>query len=111
MTGRRKLVAGAIAAVVVIGAGTGVVLASAGDDDKPLTGTDLERATEAALDHVGGGEVIETEIGDDGAAYGVEVRRADGSVVEVNLDSGFDVIGSEADDDSGGEDDDDPADD
>ena len=106
MTGRRRLMAGVAAAIVVIGVGTGVVLASAGDDDKPLTGTDLERATEAALDHVGEGEVVETEVGDDGAAYGVEVRKDDGSVVEVNLDPDFAVIGTEADDDAGGEDDD-----
>ena len=111
MTGRKKLIAGAIAAVVVIATGTGVVLASAGDDDQPLTGTELERATEAALDHVGGGEVIETEVGDDGAAYGVEVRKDDGSVVEVNLDSDFDVIGTEADDDSAGEEEDEAGDD
>jgi len=106
MTGRRRLIAGVAAATLVLGAGTGVVLASAGDDDKPLTGTDLERATEVALDHVGEGQVIETEVGDDGAAYGVEVRKDDGSVVEVNLDSGFDVIGTEADDDATGENDD-----
>lgn len=110
MTGRRKLLAGVAAAIVVMGVGTGVVLASAGDDDKPLTGTDLERATEAALDHVGEGRVVETEVGDDGAAYGVEVRKDDGSVVEVNLDPDFAVIGTEADDDSPGEEDD-PTDD
>jgi hypothetical protein len=48
--------------------------------------------------------VLETEAGDDGAAYGVEVRLADGSVVEVHLDKAFQVIGQEADDDSGAED-------
>jgi hypothetical protein len=87
------------------------VLASAGDDDKPLTGADLDRATEAALDHVGEGQVVETEVGDDGAAFGVEIRKDDGSVVEVNLDGNFEVIGSEADDDSPGETDDGPTDD
>ena len=45
-------------------------------------------------------------MGDDGSAYGVEIRLEDGSVVEVNLDSSFEVIGSSADDDgAGGEDD------
>ena len=111
MTGRRKLIAGVVVALAVVGAGTGVVLASAGDDDKPLTGTDLDRATEAALSHVGEGQVIETEVGDDGAAFGVEIRKDDGSVVEVNLDANFEVIGSEADDDSPGEADDLPTDD
>jgi hypothetical protein len=44
--------------------------------------------------------VIETEVGDDGAAYGVEVRLDDGSVVEVNLDESFSVISEEQDDDA-----------
>lgn len=88
------------AAVLVLGAvGAGIAIAGgAGDDDKPLTGTALERATDAALEHTGGGSVIETEVGDDGAAYGVEIRLADGSQVEVQLDSGFNVTGTEADD-------------
>lgn len=43
--------------------------------------------------------VTETEIGDDGAAYGVEVRLGDNSEVEVNLDENCQVIGQEADDD------------
>ncbi|MDA0353605.1 MAG: hypothetical protein O3A10_15570 [Chloroflexi bacterium] len=42
-----------------------------------------------------------TEVGDDGAAYEVEVRLADGSQVEVALDEHFVVTGSELDDDSG----------
>jgi len=69
------------------------------DSDTPLVGSDLERATAAALDHTGGGEVTETETGDDGAAFGVEIRLADGRQVEVNLDAEFTVIGSEPDDD------------
>ena len=96
------------AAVLVLGAvGAGIAIAGgAGDDDKPLTGTALERATDAALEHTGGGSVIETEVGDDGAAYGVEVRLDDGSVVEVELDETFEVVGQEADDDKAGEEED-----
>lgn len=89
----------AVATLVLAGAGTGAVLAGSGDDDKPLRGDALERATSVALDHVGDGSVVETEVGDDGAAYGVEVRKSDGTVVEVNLDEDFNVIGSERDDD------------
>jgi hypothetical protein len=106
MSRRNKLIAGVIGAVLVVGVGTGVVMAAAGDDDKPLSGSKYDQATEAALDHVGGGEVIETEVGDDGAAYGVEIRKDDGSVVEVNLDSDFNVIGDEPDDDGAGDEDD-----
>jgi hypothetical protein len=94
----RWIVVGAVAAGL-IGGGTAIAVATGGDDDRPLTGSDLERATTAALRHAGSGTVIETEVGDDGAAYGVEIRRDDGTVIEVNLDADFDVIGSEADDD------------
>jgi uncharacterized membrane protein YkoI len=96
----RKLVLIA-ALVVVIGAlSAGLAVASgAGDDDQPLTGSTLDKAKAAALAHTGGGTVVETETGDDGAVYGVEIVLADGSQVEVNLDGNFDVIGQEADDD------------
>jgi hypothetical protein len=98
MRTRTKIALTAGAAVVALAVGTGVGIASSGDDDTPLTGTDLERATEAALAHTGGGTVTETEVGE-GGAYGVEVRMPDGSIVEVGLDADFHVIGSEADDD------------
>ena len=99
----------AVIAVLVIAAGAvsaGFAIASARDDDQPLTGTTLDRATAAALEHTGGGTVTETEAGDDGAAYSVEVRLKDGSQVEVNLDENFRVIGQEVDDDGRGNDED-----
>ena len=89
-----------VALVLVAGAiSAGFAVAAGGDDDEPLTGSSLEQATAAALAHTGGGTVTETEIGDDGAAYGVEIRLADGRQVEVNLDENFDVVGQENDDD------------
>ena len=97
---KKKIAIVAVATLVLAGAGTGAVLAGAGDDDRPLRGDALDQATSAALDHVGGGSVVETEVGDDGAAYGVEIRKDDGSVVGVNLDQEFNVIGSEQDDDA-----------
>lgn len=100
MDRRTRWVAGGAIALAVVGGGTGVAIATgAGDDDQPLTGTTLERAEAAALASTGGGIVLESEAGDDGAAYGVEVRLADGRVVEVALDAGFHVIGGEGDDD------------
>jgi uncharacterized membrane protein YkoI len=92
--------------VVVAAAGAGIAYSAAsGDDDRALTGSTLQKASAAALRHTGGGTVIETEAGDDGAAYGVEVRLSDGRVVEVSLDSNFEVVGREADDDGAGEED------
>jgi uncharacterized membrane protein YkoI len=100
MRRRTRYAIGAAAAVAVLAVGTGVGIASSSDDDAPLRGIDLERATAAALAHVGAGTVIDSEVGDEGAAYSVEIRLDGGGVVEVNLDAGFHVIGSEADDGS-----------
>lgn len=95
-----KWIAGGALAVALIGGGTGIGLAAlSGDDDKPLNGPVLDKAVAAALKVTGGGTVTETEFGDDGAVYGIEIRLADGRQVEVNLDKNFKVIGQEADDD------------
>lgn len=97
----RKLVLLVLVAVAVVALTVGVAApAVGGDDDKQLNGATLERASRAALAHTGGGTVVDSETGDDGAAYGVEIRLADGSQVEVSLDGDFNVIGQEADDDS-----------
>lgn len=103
MDRRKKLIVGGIVALAVIGGGTGIAIANGVGDDEPLTGSTLEQATAAALEHTGGGTVIESEAGDDGAAYGVEIRLDDGSVVEVALDENFNVIGQESDDDGANE--------
>jgi hypothetical protein len=95
----RWIGAGVLAAALIGGGAAVAVGAGTADSDKPLKGSNLQNATAAALQHTGGGTVIETEVGDDGAAYGVEIRRDDGSVVEVSLDASYNVIGGEADDD------------
>ena len=103
----RKLVLIGVLVLALGGLSAGIAIAAGagGGDEAPLTGSALENATAAALAHTGGGTVVETEVGDDGAAYGVEVRLGDGSVVEVNLDADFDVIGQTADDDGPGDED------
>lgn len=100
MRGRKsRWIVGGSLALALIGGGTAIAVATgAGDDDRPLTGSHLARATAAALEHTGGGTVIESEVGDEGAAYGVEIRLDSGSVVEVSLDEHFNVIGQEGDD-------------
>lgn len=57
------------------------------------------RPPAAALEHTGGGTVLEAEAeaGDDGAAYGVEIRLDGGSVVGVVLDENFHVVGESED--------------
>jgi uncharacterized membrane protein YkoI len=98
MRARKKWLVGTTIAVVAIGAGTAIAAGRVVAEEKPLRGATLDKASKAALDHTGGGEVVDTETGDDGAAYGVEVRTKDGRQVEVSLDAGFRVVGTEADD-------------
>lgn len=107
----RWIVAAGIAVAGVVG-GAGAVTATGADDDAQLSGESRDKAVAAARAHVGEGEVTDTEVGDDGAAYGVEIRKPDGAQVEVNLDRDYRVTGTEADDDSGpGDDADEPDDD
>jgi uncharacterized membrane protein YkoI len=82
----------------------GIAIAASGNsDDQPLTGSALERASAAAVAATGGGRVTEGEVGDDGAAFEVEVTLPDGSQVEVRLDDRFAVVGRESDDDGAGD--------
>ena len=94
-----------IAAAGLAVAMTGGIAAAAsdGDADQELTGATRDRAVQAALAAAGGGTVLETEAGDDGAAYGVEVRLGDGRQVEISLDPSFEVVAEEPDDDTPGE--------
>ena len=102
MQRRTRWIAAAGLAVAMIGGGVAAAAADA-DNDQELTGSTRDRAVNAALAATGGGTVLETEAGDDGAAYGVEIRLADGRQVEVNLDQSFKVTGQEADEDTPGE--------
>jgi hypothetical protein len=85
-------------------AGTAGFAAAGGADDDaseaPITGSALEKATEAALEHTGGGTVTGTEVGDEESLYEVEVTLDGGGQVDVQLDEGFNVVGSEGDDES-----------
>jgi hypothetical protein len=97
MKKRTKGMATGVAMVTLIGTGAGVSIAS-NSGELGLSQTDAERAA-AALEHMGGGTVTETETGDSGATYSAEVRMDDGTQIEVQLDESFAVIGQEADDD------------
>jgi hypothetical protein len=102
-----KVVAGAVLLAAL--AGGGVAWATAGGDDEgSATGPAADRARAAALAHIGGGEATEVERDSEGGAvWEVEVRRADGSTIEVRLDGAYKVMGAEADDeDAEGSDDD-----
>ena len=92
------LVGGSVLALAAGGAG--VALGAGGGDDgsgQPITGSALARAKAVALDTTGGGQVTATEVRDEEGYYEVEVRKSDGSQVDVHLDRGFNVIGSSGD--------------
>jgi uncharacterized membrane protein YkoI len=101
MKDKMKGVLIALAAVVALGVGGAAIAGAAGGDDdgseQAITGSALDRASEAALQATGGGEVTETEVGDEESYYEVEVTKDDGSEVDVQLDRGFKVVGQDAD--------------
>ena len=103
-----------IAGVVVAAIAVAIIAATSltfagGDSEDPITGDALERASEAALAHTGGGTVTDTEVGDEESYYEVEVTREDGSQVDVELDENFNVVGDE--EEGAGEDDEEDDDD
>jgi uncharacterized membrane protein YkoI len=101
MKHRTKYLIAGLAVVGVVGAGAGIGVAATGDDDeaeRSITGVELEQASEAALEHTGGGRVTDTEIGDEESLYEVEVTLSDGTQVDVQLDENFTVVGVEDDD-------------
>jgi len=94
-----KWIAASAFAVASIATGAGVATAAGGTDDaeRTITGSDLDRASAAALAHTGQGSVSDTEVGDEDSYYEVEVTLDNGSQVDVQLDEGFNVVDSNAD--------------
>lgn len=98
---KRILALTAITSVVALGGGG---LAYAGgarggdgeDKETTLAGADGERAGKVAADSVGGGSVVNVFAESEGeVAYEVEVKKPDGSTVEVEVTKGFTVASPE----------------
>jgi uncharacterized membrane protein YkoI len=100
MQGRKKTV---VIGATIVGLGIGIAQGGAAlasddaEDERPITGSALEKASAVALAHLGGGRVADTEVGDEESYYEVEVTRSDGSSVDVQLDENFRVVGQEGD--------------
>jgi hypothetical protein len=110
MTRSRKLLIGGVV-LVALGAG-GVGLAQAVGDDEQATGPDADRAKAAAVESVGEGRAVGVEREDEGrSAWEVEVKKADGSVVEVDLSGSLERTAVERDDNDGAGEDDEGSDD
>ena len=99
---RTLVIAAALAMLVALG-GAGIAYAAGGDSEEQLTGPDAQKAKSAAIAAVGGGTVTEVERDDgDGTGTGVfevEVKRENGTQVEVHLDGDLNAVGQQADED------------
>ena len=97
------------AAAVALVAGGGVAIAGGEDEaegpDVAITGPALEKASKAALKHLGEGRVTDTEVGDEEGYYEVEVTLDNGNEVDVHLDEDFNVLSDEVDGDEQGDED------
>ena len=98
------LITGVAAAAAAI---SGASIATAGTtpgDDQPLNGTALQQATDAAIARTGPGTVISAESENDpNTPYEVNVQLNNGTRVEVELDSSFQVVSEGQDDDGSGQ--------
>jgi hypothetical protein len=99
MDRKTRWILGAGLAVALVGGGTGMALATAGDHETPITGEALGKASAAALASTGGGRVTGTEVGDEEGYYEVEVTLPGGGQVDVHLDRAFNVLDTAADKD------------
>ncbi len=104
---RKRVLVPAIGTVAALAIGATAWSASANN----VTGSQRDRIAEAAIKIVGGGTAEDVEHGDDtGEAYEVEVRRANGTEVEVSLDKNLKEVRTEVDNDDDGRDNDDDGD-
>lgn len=112
---RRWAVLLAAAALAAIAGGTAIAQSGRGAEphdtaedqaegpDVPISdASDLETASQVALEHTGGGRVTGTEVGDEESYYEIEVTLDDGRQVDVQLDEDFKVVGDEADEHDAG---------
>ena len=99
MRRRTKIAAGAAALAAVALGGAAIAGArGAFDDETPLEGSELAKASAAALKATGGGIVNETERdSEQGATFEVEVTKPDGSTVDVRLDTSYRVVAIDSD--------------
>ena len=63
--------------------------------DVAITGSDLEKASAAALAYIGEGRVTDSEVGDEEGAYEIEITLKNGDEVDVHLDENFRVLSTE----------------
>jgi uncharacterized membrane protein YkoI len=96
-----KILAGLAAIAALALGGAAIAGATQGGSDEPeqtLKGAEADRASAAALKATDGGTVNAVERDSEkGATYEVEVRKPDGSTVDVRLDGSYGVVAIDAD--------------
>jgi hypothetical protein len=102
MRTRRYKVVGGLAAAATLALGGTAIAQGTGNVERPeqesgmderdelVTGSAAEKARAAGIRAVGGGQASVERDGDN--AYEVEVTRADGTTVDVDLDESFNVV-------------------
>lgn len=91
---RPRVIVLLVAAVALLLAG-GTAAWAASDN---VRGTDRDRVAAAAVKAAGGGTAVDVEHSDDlGEAYEVEVRKADGTEVDITLDDQLAVVTRDTD--------------
>lgn len=104
MTIRRKLIIVGAAALALAASGTGVAVAvGGGEADHAVTGAAADGAKAAALRATGGGTAKTVER--DNGAYDVQVKKPDGTTVDVRLDERLGVTAIESNSEASGGDD------
>jgi hypothetical protein len=102
---RRTIIITVAGAAVLAAAAVGTAFATGAVDDnenqQPITGDALTRASAVALAYTGQGKVTETEVNDEESYYQVEVTLDNGKQVDVNLDENFNVVKTKTDSESG----------
>lgn len=105
MTARRKIALSLAGASALALGAVGVAGAVGGDDgEKQASGPGADRAKAAALELVPGGTANAVERDNEkGATWEVEVRKPDGSVVDVRLGADFEKVAIDGDTETAGD--------
>jgi uncharacterized membrane protein YkoI len=92
------IVGGSVLALAAGGAGAAVAIGNSGDDERGATGPGADRAKAAALELYPGGHAnaIERD-SENGATWEVEVRKPDGSTVDVRLGASYERVAIDSD--------------
>jgi len=93
---KKMIIGAAVALMLLVGAGVAYASGSGGDSSGQAAGTNLDKAKSVALEQVNG-QVTGSEVGDEEGAYQIEVTKADGTQVDVNIDKNFNVMNAQAD--------------